>query len=47
MAEIGLFQLVISEQVVIECERNLSKKLPAALPIFTELYLTMQPTIAA
>lgn len=37
MAEIGLFQLVISEQVVTECERNLTKKLPAALPVFAEL----------
>ncbi len=39
MAEIGLFQLVISEQVLIECERNISKKLPDALPSFLQLSL--------
>ena len=37
MAEIGLFKLVVSRQILDECERNLRKKLPAALPIFTEL----------
>lgn len=41
MAEIGLFELIISEQVVIECQRNLSKKLPAALPVFNELLTQM------
>lgn len=41
MAEIGLFQLVISEQVVTECRNNLSKKLPAALPVFTALLTQM------
>jgi hypothetical protein len=37
MAEIGLFKLLVSRQVLDECERNLRKKLPAALPIFAEL----------
>jgi predicted nucleic acid-binding protein len=37
MAEIGLFKLVVSRQVLDECERNLRKKLPAALPLFAEL----------
>ena len=37
MAEIGLFKLVVSRQVLDECERNLRKKLPAVLPIFAEL----------
>ncbi len=37
MAEIGLFNLVVSRQVLDECERNLRKKLPTALPIFAEL----------
>ncbi|MFM9268389.1 PIN domain-containing protein [Tychonema sp. BBK16] len=41
MAEIGLFKLVVSEQVVEECDRNLRKKIPAALPIFTELLATI------
>ena len=34
MAEVGLFQLVVSTQVLDEAERNLRKKLPRALPNF-------------
>ncbi|MEG4837564.1 PIN domain-containing protein [Microcoleus sp. B9-D4] len=45
MAEIGLFKLVVSEQVLEECDRNLRKKIPAALPIFTELLTTINPEI--
>ena len=45
MAEIGLFKLVVSEQVVEEYDRNLRKKIPAALPIFTELLATINPEI--
>jgi predicted nucleic acid-binding protein len=45
MAEIGLFKLVISEQVLEECDRNLRKKLPTALPIFTQLIATINPEI--
>jgi predicted nucleic acid-binding protein len=41
MAEIGLFKLIVSRQVLDECERNLRKKLPAALPIFAELLATI------
>jgi predicted nucleic acid-binding protein len=37
MAEVGLFQIVISRQVVDECERNLRNKLPKGLPVFAEL----------
>ncbi|MEG4447134.1 PIN domain-containing protein [Microcoleus sp. AT9_B5] len=43
MAEIGLFQLVVSQQVLEECDRNLRKKLPAALPIFTQLLADINP----
>ncbi|MDD1429060.1 PIN domain-containing protein [Dolichospermum sp. ST_sed9] len=45
MAEIGLFELVISEQVLLECERNLAKKLPDALPIFAQLIAAINPEI--
>ncbi|MCX7593516.1 MAG: PIN domain-containing protein [Fischerella sp.] len=45
MAEIGLFQLIVCEQVLEECQRNLSKKLPAALPIFTQLLTAINPEI--
>jgi predicted nucleic acid-binding protein len=34
LAEVGLFQLVVSRQVLDETERNLRKKLPRALPNF-------------
>jgi predicted nucleic acid-binding protein len=37
MAEVGLFQIIISRQVVDECERNLRNKLPKGLPVFAEL----------
>lgn len=37
MAEIGLYTLVVSRQVLDETERNLRKKLPRALPVFVEL----------
>ena len=45
MAEIGLFKLVLSRQVLEECERNLRKKLPAALTIFAELLARVEPEI--
>ena len=34
LAEVGIFQLVVSRQVLDEAERNLRKKLPRALPNF-------------
>lgn len=37
MAEIDLYTLVVSRQVLDETERNLRKKLPRALPVFVEL----------
>jgi predicted nucleic acid-binding protein len=37
MAEIGLFHLVVSRQVIDECERNLRAKMPAALTAFAQL----------
>lgn len=45
MAEIGLFKAVISEQVVIECDRNINKKLPAALPILKQILNMINPEI--
>ncbi len=47
MAEIGLFKLVVSRQVLDECERNLRKKLPAALPLFAELLAAINLEIIA
>lgn len=45
MAEIGLFKLLLSRQVLDECDRNLRKKLPTALPIFAELLAAIGPEI--
>ncbi|MBD1929169.1 PIN domain-containing protein [Trichocoleus sp. FACHB-90] len=45
MAEIGLFKLVISQQVLDECYRNVRKKLPAAQPIFAQLLAAIDPEI--
>ena len=45
MAEIGLFKLLVSRQILDECDRNLRKKLPAAWPIFVELLATIVPEI--
>lgn len=45
MAEIGLFKLLVSRWVLEECERNLRKKLPQALPIFAELLVSIEPEI--
>jgi len=46
MAEIGLYQLVVCRQVLDEAERNLRKKLPAALPIFAQLMEAIAPEVA-
>ncbi len=45
MAEIGLCRLVVCRQVLDEAERNLRKKLPAALPVFAELMAAINPEI--
>jgi len=37
MAEAGLFQMVVSRQVLDEAERNLRRKLPRGLPILVEI----------
>ena len=52
MAEIGLYRLVVSRQVLDEAERNIRAKLPRALPNFAEQmsYLNLEilpdPTLA-
>jgi predicted nucleic acid-binding protein len=42
LAEVGLFKLVVSRQVLDEAERNLRAKLPRALPTFAELLAVIQ-----
>lgn len=46
MAEIGLYKLVVTRQVLDECEHNLRKKLPAGLPTFARLMRNMNLVIA-
>lgn len=45
LAEVGLFQVVVAEQVLHECQRNLTKKLPAALPVFNQLIAALKPVV--
>jgi len=45
MAEIGLFKVLISEQVIEECDRNITKKLPKALPILKQILSVINPEI--
>jgi len=45
MAGIGIFQLVVSRQVLDECERNLRKKSPTALPYFAQLLASINLVI--
>lgn len=47
MAEIGLFQLVVSRLVLDEVERNLRKKLPLALPNFARQMAQLQLEIVS
>jgi hypothetical protein len=37
MAEITLIECLVSEQVVVEVERNLASKLPAKVPVFHQI----------
>lgn len=45
MAEIGLFQVLISEQIIQECDRNLNKKLPTVVSIFKQILTAINPEI--
>jgi predicted nucleic acid-binding protein len=47
MAEIGLFRLIVSQQVLDECERNLRKELPQALPILAEILASIDLEIVS
>lgn len=42
LAEIGLFRLVVSRQVLDESERNLRRKLPQALPVFARMMAVVE-----
>lgn len=45
LAELGFLKVVISQLVLEESQRNIAKKLPAALPVFTQLLATIKPEI--
>ena len=45
LADLGFFQLVISPLVLEESRRNIAKKLPTFMPVFTDLIATIQPQV--
>jgi predicted nucleic acid-binding protein len=45
LAEAGLIELVISRQVLIEADRNLSTKLPAVVPDYERLLKALKPSV--
>jgi predicted nucleic acid-binding protein len=47
MAEITLIEGVTSQQVIVECERNLGGKVPAAMPAFQMLVTRCLRTVPA
>jgi len=47
LAEVGLYRLVVSRQVLDEADRNLRKKLPQSLPVFASLLASVEPEIAS
>jgi predicted nucleic acid-binding protein len=47
LAEARLFQIVVCPQVLTEAERNLRRKLPRALPVFTEIMAVLNLEIVA
>jgi hypothetical protein len=47
LAEARLFRLVVCPQVISEAERNVRRKLPRALPVFTEIMAILDLEIVA
>lgn len=47
LAETGMFQMIVSQQVPDEVERNLRLKIPKALPIMVELLANIGPELVA
>ncbi len=45
LAEMGMFRMVVSRQVIDEVERNLRNKLPQGLPVMVELLGYIAPEI--
>lgn len=45
LAEAGLFQMIVSRQILDEVERNLRMKLPQALPLAAELLSHISPEV--
>jgi predicted nucleic acid-binding protein len=44
-AEIGLFRIVVTRQILDESERNLRKKLPTSLPVLADVLVRSRPEI--
>lgn len=47
LAEIGLIEIIVSRQVVVEADRNITAKLPECLDDFRNYLETLAPVLAA
>lgn len=45
LAELGFFKLAISPQVIEESQRNIAKKLPAFMPVFSDFLARIKPEV--
>jgi len=45
LAEVGMFRIVVTRQILDESERNLRKKAPTVLPEFTEILARSAPEL--
>jgi len=45
MAEVGMFRMVVTRQILDESERNLRSKFPSALPEFAEILARSKPEV--
>ena len=45
LADLGFFKLIISPLVLEESRRNIAKKLPTFMPVFTDFIATIQPEV--
>ncbi len=45
LADLGFFRLIISPLVLEESRRNIAKKLPTLMPVFTNFLATIQPEV--
>lgn len=47
LAEAGKLEILVSRQVLVECERNLRAKLPRSVALFSQIVQAVNPTIVS